>query len=501
MGKEQQLLDAAAAGNLSKVEAILKGQNRLKRLLSREFLDDSNDTETEQPLQVERKQPPLHVDINTVNNDGATPLILATLNGHRDIVYVLLQYSANVRSSDLKGNTALHMAAWQNRSDIVELLIANGGGKVGLPNNEGNSPLHFACQYCPAGKTLTLVKLLQHNACVLDKNREGDTPFDLAVRFNKKEAVSLLVDAEPGVIRETKAIIEAARTGRKEIVEVLLDAGTDPNCLDGASGTCPLHEAVRFFRKEVARVLLEFGAKLSQQSANGETAVGIVMQHPEAKRDEFRALIRDLEGKSPRIPQALLERKESRDLTGDLFSITYPLLTNRMSWTKADEVYCSGWSKQHPNTCLLDNDSYSYWKIPDSGGYNWVAFDLGSKYTLTGIRLSGWDNKQMVHNFIVETAENIAGPWSQVQKFTADAIGPETMDQPSESQDFKGFYTSARYWRLVVADNYGDNRTAVLSEVQFFGVEDGVLSWFDRLEMQRYLKPLVQRVSLNFLLQ
>ena len=61
------------------------------------------------------------------------------------------------------------------------------------------------------------------------------------------------------------------------------------------------------------------------------------MQHPEAKRDEFLALIRELEGKSPRIPQvkayyqydtavdylqfqALLERKESRDLTGDLFS-------------------------------------------------------------------------------------------------------------------------------------------------------------------------------------
>ena len=59
----------------------------------------------------------------------------------------------------------------------------------------------------------------------------------------------------------------------------------------------------------------------------------------------------------------------------------------------------------------------------------------------------------------------------------------------AESQDFKGFYTSSRvcrntvkllfrrcdflssqYWRLVVADNYGDNRTAILSEVQFFGV-------------------------------
>ena len=28
-----------------------------------------------------------------------------------------------------------------------------------------------------------------------------------------------------------------------------------------------------------------------------------------------------------------------------------------------------------------------------------------------------------------------------------------------------------------------------------FSAEDGVVEWFDRLEMQRYLKPLVQRVS------
>ena len=58
--------------------------------------------------------------------------------------------------------------------------------QVNLANNEGDSPLHFACQHCPVGKTLTLVKLLQQNAAVLAKNNAGDTPFDLAVRFNKQ---------------------------------------------------------------------------------------------------------------------------------------------------------------------------------------------------------------------------------------------------------------------------------------------------------------------------
>ena len=42
----------------------------------------------------------------------------------------------------------------------------------------------------------------------------------------------------------------------------------------------------------------------------------------------------------------------------------------------------------------------------------------------------------------------------------------------STSYGYPSFYMKlyVQYWRLVVADNYGDNSTAVLSEVQFFGV-------------------------------
>ena len=50
----------------------------------------------------------------------------------------------------------------------------------------------------------------------------------------------------------------------------------DPNCFDGTSGSCPLHEAVRFFRKGVAQLLLEFGADPRQSSANSEVIIALL---------------------------------------------------------------------------------------------------------------------------------------------------------------------------------------------------------------------------------
>jgi len=50
--------------------------------------------------------------------------------------------------------------------------------------------------------------------------------------------------------------------------------------------------------------------------------------------------------------------------------------------------------RTHPglHNCRIHtlDDPTTYWKIPASGAYNWVAFDLGSEYTLTGVRITGW---------------------------------------------------------------------------------------------------------------
>jgi len=58
--------------------------------------------------------------------------------------------------------------------------------KADCMNEEGNTPLHYACQHCVPGKTFTINKLLQQDCGVLVPNKAGDSPFDLAVRFNKR---------------------------------------------------------------------------------------------------------------------------------------------------------------------------------------------------------------------------------------------------------------------------------------------------------------------------
>jgi len=36
--------------------------------------------------------------------------------------------------------------------------------------------------------------------------------------------------------------------------------------------------------------------------------------------------------------------------------VTYPLLRNKKVWSKAEPEFCSAWTKQHPNTFLLDGE-------------------------------------------------------------------------------------------------------------------------------------------------
>lgn len=80
-------------------QQLLRGKSRLKRFLSNEKL--VNDDEGPPLLITETRVTSL--DLEYRDENGSTALHLATLNGHRDVAYTLLQYSASINAKDLQG--------------------------------------------------------------------------------------------------------------------------------------------------------------------------------------------------------------------------------------------------------------------------------------------------------------------------------------------------------------------------------------------------------------
>ncbi|KAH9195075.1 hypothetical protein AeNC1_002962 [Aphanomyces euteiches] len=82
-----------------------------------------------------------NVDIPDAKN--MTPLLVASARGNADIVSLLVNKGHGLNSVDANGNSALHWACMQTRSDpleIVQALCAKGAKSSA--NKVGNTPLH-----------------------------------------------------------------------------------------------------------------------------------------------------------------------------------------------------------------------------------------------------------------------------------------------------------------------------------------------------------------------
>lgn len=92
--------------------------------------------------------------INIVGEeDGLTPLIIASGRGYKDIVFRLLEGGVQVNNSDKFGSTALIWAARKGHLTIVEKLLASGAeiDAVGMQGKFFNTSFFilfsFNCSY------------------------------------------------------------------------------------------------------------------------------------------------------------------------------------------------------------------------------------------------------------------------------------------------------------------------------------------------------------------
>jgi len=86
-------------------------------------------------------------DINVADDTtSATPLHRAASKGNLKIVRLLTENSCNLDSTDIEGNTALHLACEEERTEVAELLN-ECGASITMLNKDKKTPLDLAPPY------------------------------------------------------------------------------------------------------------------------------------------------------------------------------------------------------------------------------------------------------------------------------------------------------------------------------------------------------------------
>lgn len=91
-------------------------------------------------------------DVNVPDSEGRTPLICATIGGHKDVVALLLADGALLSCVDHCHRSAIHWAVVHRRDSLLKLLLSHGQGEEQTPartvidgyDRNGQTPLHLA---------------------------------------------------------------------------------------------------------------------------------------------------------------------------------------------------------------------------------------------------------------------------------------------------------------------------------------------------------------------
>ena len=163
--------------------------------------------------------------------------------------------------------------------ELLEALKAKPN--LNWSDSEGQTALHFAAK---DGKTETVKLLLSLGADSNAKDERSKTPLTHAAEFGHDFAVEALLAAGAGTNEDETALHMAAASRQRDVVKLLLQSQRlDVNYLPKANET-PLMEAARADDPAIILLLVEAGAQIDAKDMLGNTAL-----HHAAKKDSRNA--------------------------------------------------------------------------------------------------------------------------------------------------------------------------------------------------------------------
>lgn len=205
-----------------------------------------------------------------------TPLSLAVLSGHEDIVKLLLENGAQAREM-FYGLSLLSMAIAKGYYDIVELLLKNGAHVSTTTGGSDKGSLSLAILN---GHRDIIKLLLKYGAKADIIDKDGETPLSLAVLQRQEDIVTLLLESGPEIDLKNgygfTPLQMAALDGNEGIATLLLAAGAQVNVQD-KTGKTPLMMAVAGGYGSMVILLLKWGAHVNIKTSRDEMALSLAI--------------------------------------------------------------------------------------------------------------------------------------------------------------------------------------------------------------------------------
>lgn len=219
------------------------------------------------------------LDVHAPDGSGSSAAQLAACKGHVEVVAKLLESG---KTKEVKGLTALHLAAQNGLDQVVAQLVGVAGCDVNARDAEGLTPLHWAAI---KGSVSIVSRLVQCGADVNAASADGSLPLHKAAAANHLEVVEKLIECSSSISFKTvngcTALHNAAQSGHIAVCEKLVHSGCPVNA-KSTTGCTALYCAASTGQLEVVDFLLKMSSEVDDPTTSGCTPLHIAASNGHA---------------------------------------------------------------------------------------------------------------------------------------------------------------------------------------------------------------------------
>jgi len=192
----------------------------------------------------------------------------------------------DLRHLDYKGNGIIHYCSKYNGESVLRRCLLNGLD-IAKPNQKGELPIHIACKK----GYKSIVELLCNYESPIDLlDAKQRLPIQIALEGGHGSIVRILLAKKSPtdfLIANLPPIVWAARCGKRQIVEILLEFIKDRIDDPDALGWTPLHFAAEQGYTDICEILVQNGASINKETINGMTSLHLAQNRQRLDTSEF----------------------------------------------------------------------------------------------------------------------------------------------------------------------------------------------------------------------